>query len=183
MRYAGARWQRSRRPHIPWCDGRVVHQGRGTACQRGRRITRGRQLSNARRSRVAIASRGGRAGTMVGKCGRRNGPPASGAEAPALLLGRGLRPVRGRGAHDGPRRAAGLPAVHRGSPQGAGRARLPARRRIPRGLRLAHLHRASRSCVVVASRGVTAGGASWEGHGRRCGRRIARGVAARLQRV
>jgi hypothetical protein len=64
---------------------------------------------------AAIASRGGRAGTMVGKCGRlpHGAHPIRPRRSRRQTTGGRRRnaPILGRGARDGPRRAAGWPGV------------------------------------------------------------------------
>jgi hypothetical protein len=121
-------------PHARRSRRRTAWSRAGVSRAAYRARIRHQQLSR-RRSGVVIASRGGRAGTMVGKRGasaRRASPSALGRsrqraaddaglaggiglrEAPAALLGCGPRSVRSGGAHDGPRPAARWPGVHSG---------------------------------------------------------------------
>ena len=115
------------------------------------------------------------------RCWCRNRPPASGREAPAVLLGCGRAPVGGCGAHEGPRRAAGR-AVGRRGRCAAYRFALLQRQAPGRGHRVARPGAAGRG-----DEQRTAGARNWQaarsashapgqrgrGTAARCGRRIA----------
>jgi len=132
-------------PHARRSRRRTAWSRAGVSRAAYRARIRHQQLSR-RRSGVVIASRGGRAGTMVGKRGasaRRASPSAHGRSR-QRATGRWRRnwPPASGCTCDGPRAVAGWPVVHRGSRPGA-----PERwweMRAPSARRASHPHAGGR---------------------------------------